>query len=202
MPSFEPGRTLSGLVSGDAATTEAAYGVLQGLADRNVPQRIRQRDHTVWRAEPREISDRLAWLDAGDFLREHLDDLAEFVGQVCSEGYRDVVLLGMGGSCLGPEVLRQAYGQADGFPRLTLLDSTVPAQIGAVASSIDPAATLFIVSSKSGGTTRPCPSIVTSAASSSSVASRRERAGTSLPSPIVGHLWKGWPTTRDSDGFS
>ncbi len=152
MPSFEPGRTLSDLVSGDAVTTEAARRVLRGLVDRNVPQRIRDRDHTVWRPDPREISDRLAWLDAGEFLREHLDDLAEFVGQICSEGYRDVVLLGMGGSCLGPEVLRQAYGHVDGFPRLTMLDSTVPAQIGSVAAAIDPATTLFIVSSKSGGT--------------------------------------------------
>ena len=75
-----------------------------------------------------------------------------FVRQVCAEGYRDVVLLGMGGSCLGPEVLRQAYGPADGYPRLTMLDSTVPAQVRAVASAIDPTRTLFIVSSKSGGT--------------------------------------------------
>ena len=152
MPSFKPGRTLGDLVSGDPATSEAASRVLQELVDRNVPERIHRRDHTVWRPDPREITDRLAWLDAGEFLRANLDDLDEFVCQVCTEGYRDVVLLGMGGSCLGPEVLRQAYGQAGGYPKLTMLDSTVPAQIGAVAASIDPAKTLFIVSSKSGGT--------------------------------------------------
>ena len=152
MPSFNLGPTLDDLVSGDAATTEAARSVLRELVDRNVPQRIRERDHTVWRQNPREISDRLAWLDAGEFLRPHLDDLSEFVRQVREEGYRDVVLLGMGGSCLGPEVLRHAYGTIDGYPRLTMLDSTVPAQVRAVASAIDPARTLFIVSSKSGGT--------------------------------------------------
>ena len=146
------GDALDDLVSGNAATLEAARRVLRKLVDRNVPQRIRERDHTVWRQDPREISDRLAWLDAGEFLRPHLDDLSEFVRQVREEGYRDVVLLGMGGSCLGPEVLRHAYGTTDGHPHLTMLDSTVPAQVRAVASAIDPARTLFIVSSKSGGT--------------------------------------------------
>ena len=152
MSSFDPGPTLDDLVSGDAATTEAARRVLRELVERNVPQRIRERDHTVWRQDPREISDRLAWLDAGEFLRPHLDDLSEFVRQVREEGYRDCVLLGMGGSCLGPEVLRHAYGAMDGYPRLTMLDSTVPEQVRAVASAIDPVQTLFIVSSKSGGT--------------------------------------------------
>ena len=143
---------LDELVSGYPATLEAAREALRELVDRNVPQRIRERDHTAWRAEPREISDRLAWLDAGEFLRPQLDDLTEFTRQVREEGYRDVVLLGMGGSCLGPEVLRHAYGPIGGYPRLTMLDSTVPAQVRAVASAIDPAQTLFIVSSKSGGT--------------------------------------------------
>ena len=143
---------LDELVSGNPATSEAARRVLDGLIERRIPERIRQRDHTVWRQNPGEISDRLAWLDAGEFLRPHLEDLSEFVRQVREEGYRDVVLLGMGGSCLGPEVLRHAYGAIDGYPRLTMLDSTVPAQVWAVASAIDPAQTLFIVSSKSGGT--------------------------------------------------
>ena len=146
------GDALYDLVSGNPATIEAAQRVLRELVERNVPQRIRERDHTVWRQSPREISDRLAWLDAGEFLRPDLEDLAEFVREVREEGYRDVVLLGMGGSCLGPEVLRHASGTIDGYPRLTMLDSTVPAQVRAVASAIDPAQTLFIVSSKSGGT--------------------------------------------------
>ena len=140
------------LVSGSPYASDAARRALDGLAGRRIPQRIRERDHTVWRSDPREISDRLGWLDAGAFLRPHLEDLASFSRGIQEEGYRDVVLLGMGGSCLGPEVLRCAFGSADGHPHLTVLDSTVPGQVSAVAASIDPAHTLFIVSSKSGGT--------------------------------------------------
>ena len=144
--------TLDDLVSGDPATSGAARRVLDGLVARRVPQRIRERDHTVWRPDPKEITDRLGWLDAGEFLRPHLADLNAFVGQVRGEGYQDVVLLGMGGSCLGPEVLRGSFGHVSGYPRLTMLDSTVPVQVAAVSSAVDPARTLFVVSSKSGGT--------------------------------------------------
>jgi glucose-6-phosphate isomerase/transaldolase/glucose-6-phosphate isomerase len=144
--------TLDDLVSGDPATSEAARRMLDGLIDRGVPRRIRERDHTVWRADPREIGNRLGWLDAGKFLRPHLGGLQDFVTRIRDEGYRDIVLLGMGGSCLGPEVLRLAFGPVSGYPRLTMLDSTVPEQVEAVASAIDPSRTLFVVSSKSGGT--------------------------------------------------
>ena len=146
----EPGR--EALVSGSAPAAEAARQALNGLIERRVPERIRDRDHTVWRPEPREIADRLGWLDAGDFLRSHLGGLRAFVAQVRDEGYEHVVLLGMGGSCLGPEVLRRALGCATGHPSLTVLDSTVPERVAAVAEAIDPVRTLFIVSSKSGGT--------------------------------------------------
>ena len=148
MSDFSPGQ----LVSGSPSATAAMRRALDDLVRRRVPQRIRERDHTVWRSDPREISDRLGWLDAGEFLRPHLPELTAFTDQVRREGYRDVVLLGMGGSCLGPEVLRCAFGSAAGYLRLTVLDSTVPEQVSAVASAIDPAQTLFIVSSKSGGT--------------------------------------------------
>ena len=140
------------LVSGSPTALEMARLALDDLAGRRIPQRIRERDYTVWRPEPREISDRLGWLDAGAFLRPHLAELTTFADRIRDEGYRDVVLLGMGGSCLGPEVLRCAFGSAAGYPNLTVLDSTVPEQVAFVASAIDPAHTLFIVSSKSGGT--------------------------------------------------
>ena len=141
------------LVSGSAPAAEAARQALYGLIERRVPQRILARDHTVWRPEPREIADRLGWLDAGAFLIPYLPELQAFVAQIRNEGYRDVVLLGMGGSCLGPEVLRRALGRTEGFPSLSVLDSTVPGRVAAVAGAIDPTHTLFIVSSKSGGTT-------------------------------------------------
>ena len=129
---------------------------MDGLVRQRVPERLRERDHTVWRPDSREIADRLGWLDVGGFLRPHLPDLAAFVNDICEEGYRDVVLLGMGGSSLGPEVLRRSFLGSPSLsrehPRLTLLDSTVPGQVAAVTRAIDPAHTLFIVSSKSGGT--------------------------------------------------
>ena len=136
--------------------SEITRQALQGLLRQRVPQRLRERDHTLWRPEPKEISDRLGWLDAGEFLRPHLSELSSFVDRICAEGYRDVVLLGMGGSSLGPEVLRRSFQGGHsipgGHPRLTLLDSTVPGRVAAVTGSIDPSRTLFIVSSKSGGT--------------------------------------------------
>ena len=141
--------------AGDAISV-ATRQALDGLVRHRVPERLRERDHTLWSHDPREITDRLGWLDAGSFLRPHLPDLAAFVSQICAEGYRDVVLLGMGGSSLGPEVLRRSFlgspSLPEDYPRLTLLDSTVPGQVAAVTQSIDPAHTLFIVSSKSGGT--------------------------------------------------
>ena len=139
-------------VSGNESAQEAARHALQDLVARRVPERIRERDHTVWRPDAREISNRLGWLDAGEFLRPRLDELDAFSREIRADGYRDVVLLGMGGSCLGPEVLRRSFGQVPGHPRLTVLDSTVPEQVLLVAESVDPARTLFIVSSKSGGT--------------------------------------------------
>ena len=139
--------------------SEITRQALESLVKQRVPGRIRERDHTLWRNDPREISDRLGWLDAGGFMRPHLPELEAFVSEICAEGYRDVVLLGMGGSSLGPEVLRRSFFPGDrnpvdrgSYPSLTLLDSTVPGQVAAVTAAIDPARTLFIVSSKSGGT--------------------------------------------------
>ena len=139
--------------------SEITRQALESLVRERVPERIRERDHTLWRNDPREIADRLGWLDAGDFLRPHLPELKAFVSEICAEGYRDVVLLGMGGSSLGPEVLRRSFfpgndkpADQGGYPSLTLLDSTVPGQVAAVTAAIDPARTLFVVSSKSGGT--------------------------------------------------
>ena len=139
-----------------AEGAEILRQAIDGLVRQRIPQRLRERDHTIWHPDPREITDRLGWLDAGDFLRPHLSELDAFVSEICDEGYRDVVLLGMGGSSLGPEVLRRSFLGSDSVPgehpRLTLLDSTVPGQVASVTSSIDPEHTLFIVSSKSGGT--------------------------------------------------
>jgi glucose-6-phosphate isomerase/transaldolase/glucose-6-phosphate isomerase len=88
-------------------------------------------------------------------MQAHADALARLSADVGSGVIRDVVLLGMGGSSLGAEVLNQVFGPAAGQPRLHVLDSTAPGAVRAVADAIDFARTLFIVSSKSGGTLEP-----------------------------------------------
>ena len=128
---------------------------LNRLAQGNVIARIWDRDHTVWSDDPTEITDRLGWLTVSRDMTEHVGDLRAFAEEVRAAGFKDIVLLGMGGSSLGPEVIRQGIGSTPGFPRLTVLDSTAPARVATVTGSIDPARTIFIVSSKSGGTIEP-----------------------------------------------
>ena len=129
-----------------------AAAVLARLRERNVLPRLWDRDHTLWSPSPREITDRLSWLDIIAPMREQAPDLRAFAEEVRQEGHQHVVVLGMGGSALGTEVLRQTFPAAPGYPRLLVLDSTVPAQLDIVSNQIDPARTLFLVSSKSGGT--------------------------------------------------
>ena len=125
---------------------------LANLQERNAVARVWQRDHTVWKPDPKEITDRLGWLTVTGRMRQDLPLLTSLAETVRGEGYGHVALLGMGGSSLGPEVLRQTFGSAPGYPELLVLDSTIPAWIEAVAHAIDPRRTLFLVSSKSGGT--------------------------------------------------
>ncbi|MCI0845587.1 MAG: bifunctional transaldolase/phosoglucose isomerase [Chloroflexi bacterium] len=129
-----------------------------GLADlqrREVIPRIWRGDHTVWKQDPVEIANRLGWLMVTDVMCEQVPDLQALARDVREAGFRHVVLLGMGGSSLGPEVLRQTFGSEAGYPELIVLDSTVPGWVQGVAGAVDPARTLFIVSSKSGSTTEP-----------------------------------------------
>ena len=125
---------------------------LAELRTNNVIARIWRKDHTVWRPDPRDIGNRLGWLDVIKTMRDQVPDLLEFAAEIKEAEFRHVVIMGMGGSSLGPEVLRQAFGSATDYPELIVLDSTVPARVMSVTSSIDPSQTLFIVSSKSGET--------------------------------------------------
>jgi transaldolase/glucose-6-phosphate isomerase len=118
-------------------------------------KRIWRKDHTVWKPDPTEISNRLGWLTVTETMHEQVPALQSFAAEIKGAGFRHVVSLGMGGSSLCAEVLWQVFGSAASFPRLTVLDSTVPAAIQAVVNAIDPARTLFLVSSKSGTTTEP-----------------------------------------------
>ena len=99
------------------------------------------------------IANRLGWLDALAFITPQLGRLQSFAGSIRDAGFTDVVLLGMGGSSLAPEVLRQVIGVAAGYPRFRMLDSTDP---DAVRAAMDTVATsLFILASKSGSTIEP-----------------------------------------------
>jgi transaldolase/glucose-6-phosphate isomerase len=97
----------------------------------------------------------LGWLHIVEGQRDHLAHITHLVNDVRAGGFRHALLLGMGGSSLCPEVLRRTFAVGAGFPALLVLDSTVPAQVKAFEQQIDLTQTLFIVSSKSGGTTEP-----------------------------------------------
>ncbi len=126
---------------------------LHDLQEREIAARIWRKDHTVWKSDPTEIADRLGWLDITEDMRLRLPELQRFASEVRAQGFAHVVLLGMGGTSLGPEVLRQTFGPAPGCPELVVLDSTLPDRVQAVSEAVDPARTLFLVSSKSGATT-------------------------------------------------
>ena len=128
---------------------------LAKLRQLDAVERIWRRDHTLWKPSPDEIANRLGWLSLPEEMTSAAPLLAEFSDEVQREDYTHVVLLGMGGSSLGPEMQRQAFGSAPGRPELIVLDSTVPGWVGDVADSIDPTRTLFLVSSKSGTTIEP-----------------------------------------------
>jgi len=128
---------------------------LSDLRQRDVAARIWRKDHTVWKPNPGEISNRLGWLTIPDLMRKQVLPLEAFAREVRDAGFRHVVLLGTGGSSLGAEVLRRTFGVATGYPEFIVLDSTLPAVVQTVSEAIEPARTLFLVSSKSGTTVEP-----------------------------------------------
>ncbi|MFB3925906.1 MAG: glucose-6-phosphate isomerase [Syntrophales bacterium] len=125
---------------------------LEKLAGDDVIARIWRRDHTVWKPEPPEIKNRLGWLNSVERMTEDIPRIEELSENVRAEGFERILLLGMGGSSLAPEVLSKVFGSGSGYPRLDVLDSTVPEAILSYAGQIDPEHTLFIVSTKSGDT--------------------------------------------------
>ncbi len=149
----------------------AVEAALAALVDQKIVPRIWERDHTVWRPDPDEIANRLGWLDIADAMQElYASDSADVIGgdrgrawstvgtieglvdAVRADGYTHVLLLGMGGSSLAPEVFRKTFGVAEGYLDLAVLDSTDPGAVLNYDRQLDPTKTLFIVSTKSGGT--------------------------------------------------
>jgi glucose-6-phosphate isomerase len=119
----------------------------------NKMQRLWQHDASLWTGD--DEAKWLGWLDVVEEQIANPVELRNFAKEVWSAGFKDILLLGMGGSSLCPEVLRMTYGKIAGYPDLHVLDSTDPAQVKAFENKIDIGRTLFIVSSKSGSTLEP-----------------------------------------------
>jgi len=114
--------------------------------------RIWRKDHTLWKASPDEIINRLGWLDLPTSMRTRVRELTRLSHAVQDRSIRDIILLGMGGSSLCSELFSRAFHPRKNFPRLTVLDSTLPASVIHVAKNIIPEKTIFVVASKSGAT--------------------------------------------------
>jgi len=125
---------------------------LANLTENDIIARIWNHDHTVWKPQPTEITNRLGWLDIANRLQLEVGRLTTLKNQLKKEGYTQALLLGMGGSSLAPEVFAKTFGaEVDGL-ELAVLDSTDPGAVLAKANSLDLSKTLFIVATKSGGT--------------------------------------------------
>jgi transaldolase/glucose-6-phosphate isomerase len=134
------------------AYTASVRDTLARLDSEKVVARITRGDYTLWKPQPTEITNRLGWLDIADRMTAALPEITDLVNSVRADGYTDALVLGMGGSSLAPEVFRQTFGVAPGYLDLAVLDSTDPDAVAGHARRLDPARTLFVVSTKSGGT--------------------------------------------------
>lgn len=144
---------------GSPPTVTYALGDLSGRVEDRLrvwatgeyARRMWDRDHTLWSTEPiPELANRLGWLRL-PYVTDQVPYIKAFAEDARADTDR-VVLLGMGGSSLAPEVYANTFGSAPGHPSLTVLDSTHPEAVRAVSASLAPARTLFLVASKSGGT--------------------------------------------------
>src|SRR5450759_4081104 len=136
------------------ALQPAVDAQLVKLQKDDAPRRLWAKDSTLWAADPakrEEIRDRLGWLNVAEKMLEHAAEFKEL--EAHGRAFSDVVLLGMGGSVLCPDVMRNTFGAIKGHPTLHVLDTTDPATILGVRAKITLNKTLFIVASKSGETT-------------------------------------------------
>ena len=125
---------------------------LNDIREDAIMQRIWGRDHTVWKDDPAEIANRLGWLTIAERMLDDVNRLHALADEARAAGYTHALLLGMGGSSLAPDVFRRIFGTREGYLDLAVLDSTDPDAIIAAASRLPLDKTLFIVSTKSGGT--------------------------------------------------
>ncbi|HYY93139.1 MAG TPA: bifunctional transaldolase/phosoglucose isomerase [Pyrinomonadaceae bacterium] len=139
--------------------SDAVNAALKEAEKGDVMRRIWRKDAALWKedeAHQKIIKNALGWLTVPDTLIGKEDDLIAFADRIRGErGFRHVMVCGMGGSSLCPEVLRQTFGHQEGYPELIVLDSTDPDAFSDIAEQIDLTHCLFIISSKSGTTTEP-----------------------------------------------
>jgi glucose-6-phosphate isomerase len=146
------------IISQETVLSDGVVDALHRALEQRLPTRISECDATVWTSDPavqKAIQARLGWLSVSDWTLKHLSTITDFAKAVQKDGITTVVILGMGGSSLCVEVLRDTFGDKTGYPKLLVLDSTHPDQILEIERSIDLSKTLFIVSSKSGTTLEP-----------------------------------------------
>ncbi|HET6448930.1 MAG TPA: bifunctional transaldolase/phosoglucose isomerase [Conexibacter sp.] len=157
-------RRRAAVIAGEPASVEARLTDAQAKAigaraawahEQHVLRRVWSKDDTLWAAGDDKPSARLGWLSVADHSLEQLDDVLAFAAELRTDGFTDCALLGMGGSSLAPEVLWQTLGAADGALTLHVLDSTHPDAVAALETVLPLDRTLFLVSSKSGGTLEP-----------------------------------------------
>lgn len=130
---------------------------IKELAEKDFTAKLYQHQANLWKTEEEHtkiINNSLGWTEVYNWTLEHLREIQDFALSV-KDTYKHVVLMGMGGSSLAPEVLRVLFGKKEGWPTLIVLDSTNPDWVAKVRKQIDPAKTLFIFASKSGGTVEP-----------------------------------------------
>jgi transaldolase / glucose-6-phosphate isomerase len=140
------------------ASADDVKAALKKMEAESWIRRIWRKDATLWKddeAHKKIIANALGWVTVVDLLVEHAGELAAFSQRVRNDGFTHVMLLGMGGSSLCPEVFRRTFGKIEGFPELHVLDSTDPATVKSFEERVDLPHTLFIVASKSGTTTEP-----------------------------------------------
>jgi glucose-6-phosphate isomerase len=125
--------------------------VKQDYIENRIAERIYNKDYTVWSDKPDEVTNRLDWLISPEETLSSLEEINAFVSSVKGR-FKNVLLLGMGGSSLAPEVFSFSFGYGEGFADLEVLDSTDPRAVIGYTEKFDPKSTLYIVSTKSGGT--------------------------------------------------
>jgi glucose-6-phosphate isomerase len=122
------------------------------VRDLGLVERIWAKDASAWGPGEDDPAERLGWLTLPGSMRAEIPRLEALAEDVTDEGFTTVALLGMGGSSLAPEVFQRVLGSASGHPELVVMDSTHPDQVRAARDRLDLDRTLFVVSSKSGGT--------------------------------------------------